>query len=189
MHALKGYEQYRAERLAELKPSLDGIEKGQAPKILFITCSDSRICPNELTSTKQGELFVIRNAGNTIPHASKSQGNADAATLEYAVKALGVEEIVVCGHTHCGAIGALMSGVDSAQLGVIAGYLAELNDLKELALEKKMSGAEAIKANVRAQLDNITSYDFVQAAIADGKLKTYGWLYGLETGEVEVLEG
>lgn len=188
MHALKGYERYKQERLNELKPSLDGIEKGQSPKILFITCSDSRICPNELTSTKQGELFVIRNAGNTIPHNDKSKGNADAATLEYAVKALGVEEIVVCGHTHCGAIGALMSGVDANELKTIAGYLAELNDLRELALEKKMTGAEAIKANVHAQLENIRSYDFVQDAIKAGELRTYGWIYGLETGEVEIVE-
>lgn len=188
MRAYKGYEKYKNERLSLLKPELEGIENGQSPKTLFITCSDSRICPNELTSTKQGELFVIRNAGNTIPPFEKSQGNADAATLEYAVKALGVEEIVVCGHSHCGAIGALMAGVDSKQLGVIATYLNELNGLRELSLEKKMSGHETIKENVRFQIKNICSYDFVKNAIAAGKLKTYGWIYGLETGEVEVLD-
>ena len=188
MHAYKGYEKYKNERLNSLKPELDGIEKGQSPKTLFITCSDSRICPNELTSTQQGELFVIRNAGNTIPHSEKHAGNADAATLEYAVKALGVEEIVVCGHTHCGAIGALMTGVDSNQLGVIASYLSELNDLRELSLEKKMTGAETIQENVRMQIKNIQSYDFVKEAMDAGKLKTYGWIYGLETGEVEVLD-
>lgn len=188
MHALNGYKKYVENRLSSLKPELEGIQEGQSPKILFITCSDSRICPNELTNTKQGELFVIRNAGNTIPHFNQSSGNADAATLEYAVKALGVEEIVVCGHSHCGAIGALMSGVDANQLGVIATYLSQLNDLRELSLEKKMTGAETIAENVRHQMKNIESYGFVKDAISAGKLNIYGWVYGLETGEVEVLD-
>ncbi|MAZ47051.1 MAG: carbonic anhydrase [Halobacteriovoraceae bacterium] len=188
MYAYKGYEKYKKEKLATLKPKLAGIENGQSPKTLFITCSDSRICPNELTSSEQGELFVIRNAGNTIPHFDKSNGNADAATLEYAVKALGVEEIIVCGHTHCGAIGALMTGVDANQLGTIASYLSELNELRELSLERKMTGIETIKENIKFQLENIHSYDFVQQAMSQGKLKTYGWIYGLETGEVELVD-
>lgn len=188
MHAYKGYEKFRTTKLNDMKDDLAALEAGQAPKTLFITCSDSRICPNEMTSTKQGELFVIRNAGNTIPHVNQADGNADAATLEYAVKALGVEEIIVCGHTHCGAIGALMAGVDANQLKTIASYLAQLNDLKAFSLEKKLSVPETVVENVRFQLNNIMSYDFVAEAVKAGKLKTYGWVYGIENGDVEMVE-
>ncbi len=186
MYAHKGYEKFKSTILTEKKKDLLKLKEGQSPKTLFITCSDSRICANELTSTTQGELFVIRNAGNSIPHYEDSIGNADAATLEYAVKVLGVKEIVVCGHTHCGAIGALMGGVDPNELGLIASYLGKLTKLKELSFSKKLSVEETIKENVNFQISNIQSYNFVQDAIKDG-LKVYGWVYGIENGEVEVL--
>ena len=81
-----------------------------------------------------------------------------------------------------------MTGVDSKQLGIIASYLGELNELRELSLEKKMTGVETIKENIKFQIQNIQSYDFVQQAMSEGKLKTYGWIYGLETGEVELID-
>ncbi|MBD65541.1 MAG: carbonic anhydrase [Halobacteriovoraceae bacterium] len=187
MYAYKGYEKYKNEKLSDKASELAKLKDGQSPNTLFITCSDSRICPNEMTSTKEGELFVIRNAGNSIPHERSSQGNADAATLEYAVKVLGVKEIVVCGHSHCGAVNALLGGVDATELPVIASYLQHLNELKSLSLEKKLSPAESINENVRFQIANIKSYDFVQKAVDNG-LKIYGWLYHIENGDVEVLE-
>ena len=81
-----------------------------------------------------------------------------------------------------------MTGVDANQLGTIASYLSELNELRELSLERKMTGIETIKENIKFQLENIHSYDFVQQAMSQGKLKTYGWIYGLETGEVELVD-
>ena len=185
MYAYKGYESFKNNTLKNKTDELAKLKDGQSPNTLFITCSDSRICPNELTSTTQGELFVIRNAGNSIPHVNDSHANADAATLEYAVKVLGVKEIVVCGHTHCGAIGALMGGVDSNQLGLISSYLGKLDKLKELSFSKKLSVEETIQENVRFQISNIESYDFVKNAIKDKGLKVYGWVYGIENGIVE----
>jgi carbonic anhydrase len=188
MSARKGYEKYVANRLPEIKEGLNGIEQGQSPETLFITCSDSRICPNELTSTKQGELFVIRNAGNSIPHSSEQKGDADAATLEYAVKALGVKEIVVCGHSHCGAVSALVAGVDPTALPKVGDYLSRLESFKMEAIKDDPTIETVIKRNVKAQLNNILSYDFVKEAVDAGKLTLHGWLYHLEKGEVEFLD-
>ena len=106
--------------------------------------------------------------------------------MEYAVQVLKVEEIVVCGHSHCGAVGALLNGVDSSQLKYIAGYLKELEGLKKLSFEKKLSVEETIQENVKAQVENIKSYEFVQSALKSG-LKIHGWVYSLETGNVTVV--
>lgn len=185
MSAVDGYNVYRQEVLPRIKDSLVGIEKGQNPTTLFITCSDSRICPNELTNTNQGELFVIRNAGNSIPHSDEQVGASDVATLEYAVKALKVKEIIVCGHSHCGAMGALMSGVDNSVLPKIHDYLARFESFKfEVASDNLET---VIKKNVMKQLENIASHDFVKSAVDAGQLELKGWLYHLETGEVDFL--
>lgn len=187
MSAFDGYNKYRENVLPSIQDGLAGIEKGQSPKTLFITCSDSRIMPNQLTDTKHGELFVIRNAGNSIPAATDAANVADgdAATLEYAVKALQVEEIIVCGHTHCGAMGALQSGVDDS-LKFIQKYLGRFSELK-LKAKEEWSTQNYIDENVHYQIANIKSYDFVQEAIAAGKLKVSGWVYQLENGQVEVI--
>lgn len=186
MHAYNGFKKFKEEKLPSMKEELDQLKNGQSPKILFITCSDSRICPNELTQTKQGELFVIRNAGNTIPHFDEGKTTSDAATLEYAVEVLGVEEIVVCGHSHCGAMGALMGGVGT-EFKMIPSYLDRLVPLK-----KELEGMDAnvdtfIEKNVGYQIRNIRSYPFVQQALQKG-LKIYGWVYSIETGDVNVTE-
>ena len=187
MSALNGYNNYKSKVLPEIKSKLDGIEKGQSPKTLFITCSDSRIMPNQMTDTVHGELFVIRNAGNSIPSASQAEAaqDADAATLEYAVKALAVEEIIVCGHSHCGAMGALKSGVDDS-LKFIQKYLGRFDELKLKSADWSVD--QLIVENIKAQIENIKSYDFVASAVADNKLRVSGWLYHLENGEAEIIE-
>ncbi|MFM2421431.1 MAG: hypothetical protein RL385_6154, partial [Pseudomonadota bacterium] len=83
------------------------LEQGQTPEVLFITCSDSRINPNLLTQTEPGELFIMRNAGNIVPPHSHDPGG-EAATVEYAIEALNVSDIIVCGHSQCGAMKGLM---------------------------------------------------------------------------------
>lgn len=187
MTTYKGYKSYVDNVLPELKSDLPRHLEGQSPKTLFITCSDSRIMPNQLTDTKHGELFVIRNAGNSIPASTDSTNIADgdAATLEYAVKALQVEEIVVCGHTNCGAMGALKSGVDDS-LRFIKKYLGRFSELK-LQAKDDWSTQNYIEENVRFQIQNIKSYDFVQEAIETQGLKILGWIYQLEDGEVSII--
>ncbi|MBI99786.1 MAG: carbonic anhydrase [Halobacteriovoraceae bacterium] len=188
MKAIEGHATFKNNLTSATKEKMEQLKNGQAPETFLITCSDSRICPNAMTNTDFGELFVVRNAGNTLPASGEQSGDADAATLEYAVKALGVKEIVVCGHTKCGAVGALMDGVDSNQLPVISKYLDRLQPLKEKAVEAKMSTDQVIVENIKAQLSNILSYDFVKEKVKAGELSLQGWLYQIEDGDVKVVE-
>ncbi len=188
MYALKGYNKFKQDKLASYASKMDELKSGQQPPTLFITCSDSRIMPNEMTSTTFGELFVIRNAGNTIPAAAKGNGNADAATLEYGVKALKVKEIVVCGHSSCGAIGALISGVPQDQLPFVHSYLAELENLKFEISKEGLDLKGGIMRNIKTQMQNVLSYSFVKEAVDRGELSVSGWYYNIENGEVELVE-
>lgn len=162
------------------------LAEGQSPETLFITCSDSRIDPSLLTQTNPGELFVIRNAGNIIPPHSDAPMGGDAATLEYAVVALGVRDIVVCGHSHCGAMGGLMAPESLSALPGVASWLQHAHPTRA-RVESAAEGSDdrdAVRANVRVQLEHLRSYPFVAEAEAAGKLTLHGWVYAFEHGEV-----
>lgn len=188
MFAHDGYVKFKETVVPNKIEKLNKLKDGQSPKTLFVTCSDSRICANEMTQTEQGELFVIRNAGNSILPNTHLNGDADQATLEYAVLALGVEEIVICGHSHCGLVTAAISGVDKNQLKYIHNYLGMFSELKKTVEENGLELVQAIHQNVRNQMHNVLSYDFVKEKVASGNLKIHGWYYTLETGEVEIVD-
>ena len=112
---IEGIHQFQRESFLPLKGLFEQLSKGQHPETLFITCSDSRIDPNLLTRSKPGDLFILRNAGNIIPpHGAGSGG--EAATIEFAVAALGVKDIIICGHSHCGAVQGLLQPEQVASL-------------------------------------------------------------------------
>src|SRR5688500_4044542 len=98
-----GLHRFQSEVFASQRTTFERLATGQSPEVLFITCSDSRIVPNLMTSTDPGDLFIIRNAGNIIPPYSPASGG-EQASIEFAVAGLGVQHIVVCGHSHCGAM-------------------------------------------------------------------------------------
>ena len=187
---LDGIKEFQENVFDSLKDLFDGLAQGQQPDTLLITCSDSRIDPNLITQTKPGELFVIRNAGNMIPPYSPSNATGEAATVEYAVSALGVKEIIVCGHSKCGAMGGLLDldGLDS--LPTVKSWLGNAASTLSTVRQKypDASGddllAHTIQSNVLAQLDNLRTHPSVAAAVSTGKLKLTGWVYRFETGEV-----
>lgn len=188
MTVLNGYNKFQETKVPAIKEKLAKLKDGQSPKTLFVTCADSRICANEMTQTDFGELFVIRNAGNSILPSNEHNGDADQATLEYAVLALGVEEIVICGHSHCGLVTAATTGVDATQLKYINNYLGKFDQLKKEVDAKGLKLVDAIHLNVKNQMQNVLSYDFVKEKVAGGLLKIHGWYYTLETGEVEIVD-
>ncbi|MFM7477512.1 MAG: carbonic anhydrase, partial [Microcystis aeruginosa] len=100
---LEGLEKFQSGYFDEHRQLFEELSHGQKPRILFITCSDSRIDPNLITQAEVGELFVIRNAGNIIPPYGATNGG-EAASIEYAINALGIEQVIICGHSHCGAM-------------------------------------------------------------------------------------
>ena len=126
---IRGLQQFRATYVSTHQDLLEQLSHGQHPRVLFITCSDSRIDPSLLTNTDLGDLFVIRNAGNIIPPYGAANGG-EGASVEYAIHALGIEQVVVCGHSHCGAMKGLL------QLG-------ELEDKMPLVYEARRSDPSA----------------------------------------------
>ncbi len=170
------------------------LASGQQPSTLFITCSDSRIVPHMLTQSEPGELFVLRNAGNLVPPYG-AEHSGEAATIEYAVKALEVQEIVVCGHSHCGAITGVLRPELVQDLPSVERWLVHAERVRQEILDERLpADAEddalttAIKANVLVQLDHLRTYPVIQEAESGGRLAVYGVFYRFETGEASLYD-
>ncbi|MEW2578889.1 carbonic anhydrase [Streptomyces syringium] len=156
------------------------------PTTLFISCSDARVVPELLTQSEPGELFVIRTAGNLVPaHTPGSDGVA--ASIEYAVAVLGVRDIVVCGHSACGAMTALAENHDLSGAPAIADWLRHADASRARATAE--SGAKQVdtlvRENVLAQLANLTTHPSVARALAENTVTLHGWVYDIPTGAVE----
>ncbi len=164
---------------------------GQRPMALFITCSDSRISPNLITQTEPGDLFILRNAGNIVPPYGASTPGGDAATIEFALAGLSIPDIIVCGHSHCGAMKALIG--DPSQLEdmpAMRSWLGNAEATRRIIREKyqHLEGQALITAcveeNVLVQLENLRTHPVVAAGLAKKTVNLHGWVYKLETGEV-----
>jgi carbonic anhydrase len=164
---------------------------GQRPETLFITCSDSRVVPNLLTNAAPGELFIVRNVGNVVP-AGLPGGTA--AAIEYATEVLEVEHVIVCGHTHCGAIQAVLDPARMDRLPYVRRWLQETTRVRGIVEERysHLEGADRISAaveeNVLVQLENLRLYPNVAERLASGRLHLSGWVFKIETGEVFAYE-
>lgn len=159
------------------------------PTTLFISCSDARVVPELITQSEPGELFVIRTAGNLVPaHTPGSDGVA--ASIEYAVAVLGVTDIVVCGHSACGAMTALAENHDLSTAPAIADWLRHADASRARAAAE--TGARKVDAlvreNVLAQLANLATHPSVARALAAKTVTLHGWVYDIPTGAVEELD-
>lgn len=164
--------------------------QGQSPLALFITCSDSRINPSLLTQTEPGELFILRNAGNIVPAYGTIHGG-EAATIEYAVSVLKIRDIVICGHSHCGAMGGLLRPESLARLHSVRSWLKHAAATAQIMEENYQHITEpqarltaTVEENVLVQLENLRTHPSVAAGLARGELKLHGWVYKFETGQV-----
>ncbi len=165
---------------------------GQHPRILFITCSDSRIDPNLITQTEPGELFIIRNVGNIIPPYGATTGGEGAA-IEYAIEALGIKHVIVCGHSHCGAIkGLLQLGKLTEQMPLVYEWLKYAEATRRIIKEnyQEYEGEEllnaAIEENVITQIENLRTYPVIHSKLYSGQLDLHAWVYKIESGGVFV---
>jgi len=172
---------------------LDLVENGQKPKVLFIACSDSRVNPALITSSDPGVLFVLRNIGNFVPPFSPDNDyHATAAGIEYAVSVLKVTDIIVCGHSHCGAIESLYKDKDCINLLHVKKWLELGSEAKkhvENRIEKDATRKEKLKLTEKVsivfQMKNLLSYPDVRNRVNNGKLSLRGWYYKIKTGELE----
>ncbi|MEU7716706.1 carbonic anhydrase [Streptomyces tibetensis] len=179
-------------RAFRTRPDFDSGEfrklaEGQYPQALFITCSDSRVIPALITGARPGEIFELRNAGNIVPPYERPGACGEAATIEYALEVLGVQDIVVCGHSHCGAMGALKSGDDLSALPGVDAWLRiarpELTSVLRTAPDDP-SLPEVSQGNVVNQLTALRSYPVVRQRLDSGRLRLHGWYYEVDTGFV-----
>lgn len=187
---ITGLREFKATYYSKHRDLFEQLAHGQKPRVLFITCSDSRIVPNLITQTEVGELFVIRNAGNIIPPYGAANGGEGAA-VEYAVHALGIEQIVVCGHSRCGAMkGLLQLGKLEQEMPLVYDWLKHAEATRRLVqenysdLDKEELLEVTVAENVLTQIENLETYPVIHSKLYQGTLKIYGWIYHIETGEV-----
>lgn len=190
MHKLvQGIHEFQANVFRSEREMFERLAKGQSPETLFITCSDSRVNPNLLTGTQPGELFILRNAGNVVPTYGATQGG-EAATIEYAAAVLGVQDIVVCGHSSCGAMAALLDPESVTRLPAVRDWLRHAEATKRI-VDSRYQGLDreallnvAIQENVLVQLEHLRTHPAIAARLAAGDLGLHGWVYKIGTGEV-----
>ena len=180
---------FREQDFRPLQGLFEQLAKGQNPETLFITCSDSRIDPNLLTQSKPGDLFILRNAGNIVPPHGAAAGG-ESATIEYAVSVLKLRHIILCGHSHCGAMHALLHSDKARDLPAVRAWFAHAEATRRIVRESyphlETDGLErlAVAQNVLVQIENLKTHPSVASALARRELNVYGWIYTIETGEV-----
>lgn len=187
LHA--GVARFRAHAFPERQRMFRELADGQAPFALFITCADSRIVPSLITQTDPGELFVERNPGNIVPRYS-DDATGVAASVEYAVAVLGVEHVVVCGHRDCGAVKAILDPAKGRAIPAVARWLEYGRGARERLAAEGVAGDAArlrrlTELNVLQQIEHLSTHPSVAARLREGRLALWGWIYDIETGEVE----
>jgi carbonic anhydrase len=166
------------------------LASGQHPEALFITCADSRVVPVLLTQTRPGDLFICRNAGNMVPPYGELHGGV-SATIEYSVCALNVKHIIVCGHTECGAMKALLHPEGLESMPTVKSWLAHGEMARRIVVEnyRDLTGDPLVHAlteeNVVAQLQHLRTHPAVAARLARGEMSLHGWVYDIRTGNVD----
>lgn len=186
---ITGLHHFQSHIFMSHKELFERLAGGQNPDALFITCSDSRINPNLITQTNPGDLFILRNAGNIIPPHGAANGG-EGATIEYAVAVLGVKDIIVCGHSSCGAMKGLLQKDSLRELPAVSAWLGHAEATRRIAKENYPDLDEepllnvAIQENVLVQIENLRTHPSVAARLSRGELSLHGWVYKIDSGEV-----
>lgn len=190
---LERYQHFRDVVYPEHRQLFEGLASEQHPSVLFITCSDSRVVPDMILQSEPGDLFVCRNAGNIVPAYGEMTGGV-SATVEYAVAALGVKAIVVCGHSDCGAMKALLAPQSVAELPTVRRWLmnAELPLRVVRDHYPNSNGPDLLEAlieeNVLAQIEHLETHPYVASRLRKGELQLYGLVYKIHSGELIALD-
>ncbi|MGO4763665.1 carbonic anhydrase [Cupriavidus sp. 2KB_3] len=190
---VKGFLEFKRKAYPERSDLFKSLASTQSPSTLFISCSDSRVVPEMLTQGEPGDLFVIRNAGNIVPSFGPEPGGV-TATVEYAVTALGVRDIVVCGHSDCGAMTAVATCNHLDHMPAVKSWLRHADAARVVneSMEHPSTKAKVdsmVRQNVIAQLANLRTHPSVALAVAQGKVSLHGWVFDIETGVIESLDG
>lgn len=187
---IDGLHRFQAGYFKSHRELFEQLSHGQHPRILFVTCSDSRIDPNLITQADVGELFVIRNAGNIIPPFGATNGG-EGASVEYAIAALDIDQIIVCGHSHCGAMkGLLKLSKLEDKMPLVYQWLKQAEATRRLIqdnygdIEGERLLQITVAENVLTQLENLATYPIIRSRLHQGRLSLHGWIYSIEAGKV-----
>ncbi|WP_156840952.1 carbonic anhydrase [Novosphingobium aquimarinum] len=167
---------------------------GQSPKTLMISCADSRIVPEQIVQAEPGDLFVCRNAGNIVPPYATMNGGV-TSTVEFAVAALGVTDIIVCGHSDCGAMKALSDPTGLESMPNVAAWLRHGSAAEHIVTHchDGLEGNDRVRAisleNIIAQINHLRTHPSVASAIAKGEMTLHGWFVDIHAGQVLGLDG
>jgi carbonic anhydrase len=184
-----GFKKFRTEVFDAKKHLFNQLAKSQQPHALFITCSDSRLDPCLLTQTEPGELFILRNAGNLVPSYGSNVGGT-TATIEFAVGVLGIRDVIVCGHTDCGVMKAILDPSLVEDFPSVKEWLLEAEATRRVIKENyaHLKGEDlliaTIQENVRIQLNHLRTHPLVASKLRGGKIALHGWVYSIPTGDM-----
>ena len=186
----EGAIKFKEENFLTYKELFENLKEGQNPHTLFVGCSDSRVVPNLITNTLPGELFVIRNIANIVPpYREADEYLATTSAIEYALEELKVENIIICGHSHCGGCAALYEEEHFTKMPNVRNWLKLISPVKEqvLALNPKTKAMRAYfteQINIEKQIMNLFTYPNVKEKYLARTLHIYGWHYIIGSGEV-----
>ncbi len=192
---VQGIVEFRRSAQQGYRQKLERLAGGQEPDALLLACSDSRVVPNTFASTNPGDVFVVRNVGNMVPYCDGGGGCADhdvaeAAALEFAVLNLNVKDIIICGHSECGAIKALLEGRESLEAKNLRNWLRHGDDAlaraqENFSLDPDISFANKVsQINVLVQIEHVKTYPKIQARLKAGTLRIHGWWFDIKTADV-----
>ena len=191
---IEGYRRFRAEVFPRQQAFFSALATAQNPTAMFITCADSRVVPDLITQCGPGDLFVCRNVGNIVPPYAQFTGGVSAA-IEYAVMALGVRHIIVCGHSDCGAMKATLDPKSTERMAAVSAWLRHAQIAKHVVDENYHTHDEhelldaLTQENVVAQLDHLRTHPSVAAKLAKGELGLHGWIYDIESANIRAFCG
>ncbi|UQB26487.1 carbonic anhydrase [Pseudomonas syringae] len=184
-----GFVHFRNEVFPQQEELFKKLANAQSPRAMFITCADSRIVPELITQSSPGDLFVTRNVGNVVPPYGQMNGGVSTA-LEYAVVALGVQHIIVCGHSDCGAMRAVLNPDSLDKMPTVKAWLRHA-EVARTVVEQNCNCTGELETmqvltqeNVISQLQHLRTHPSVAAKMASGQLFIHGWVYSIETSEI-----
>jgi carbonic anhydrase len=185
-----GFFRFKKEIFPQKQKLFRELAGAQNPTAVFITCADSRVVPDLITQSQPGDLFICRTVGNQIPpHGSAAEGGV-ASSIEYAVQALGVHHVIVCGHSDCGAMKAVLRPEKIAALPATAAWLRNAATARSVVLENYQGVTDEVllhlltEENVVSQIDNLKTHPAVATRLARGELQLHGWVYHIHSGEI-----
>ena len=189
---IDGFLKFQRNAFPERAGLFKGLANQQSPRALFISCSDSRLVPELVTQREPGDLFVIRNAGNIVPSYGPEPGGV-SASVEYAVAALKVSDIVICGHSDCGAMTAIATCKCLDHMPAVAGWLRYANSGRVVNearqhVDQHAKVASMVRENVIAQLANIQTHPSVRLALEEQRVTLHGWVYDIESGCIQAFD-